>query len=815
MASFSPAVGSNVPKKEAADKVTGRALYVDDLTRPGMLYGATIRSSIAAGRIRRVVFDAAHDWSDVTVADYRDIPGENTIALIEHDQPCLAADRVRHREEPILLLAHPDREKLLAAARAITIEYEPERAVFDVQEALRAETVIHPPDNILKRITIARGDVDAALADAPVVVEGVYEVGHQEHVYIETNGALAWVDENGTLCIVGSLQCPYYVQKALVCLFNLPPEKVRIIQAATGGGFGGKEEYPSMIAAHAALLAWKSGRPVKIVYDRMEDIAATTKRHPAVVRHRTGVTAGGRLLAQDIDVVMDGGAYVTLSPVVLSRGALHAAGPYRCDNVRVGARAVATNTPPNGAFRGFGAPQTLFAAEMHMERIARTLGIDSVVLRERNLYRAGDVMPTGQVLDEGVAAADVLEAALARSRYHERRRAIHAANAAAIERWTRADDAFAGGRASAHATPGARAHATDRAPDGTPAPSAAAARATASRATRRTQPGRPGGAAGEPRVLRGIGLSLVMHGSGFTGSGEMMLASIASVDLRPDGVPRVLAASTEIGQGTSTIFAQMAADALGVSYDLVDVANPDTAAVPNSGPTVASRTCMVVGGLVASAAEEMAAHLRAFDPRGWRDDAEFVRVARAYIAAHGPIRVNKQYAPPPGVVWDDATYTGAAYATYAWAATVVEVEVDADTYDVRPVHVAVAAEIGKAVHPRLVEGQIEGGLVQALGWALLEEVRWKDGGIWNQQLTNYIIPTAMDSPPIDVVLIERPYRHGAYGAKGVGELPMDCAAPAVIAAIADATGVLLPRLPASPERVAEALVDPAREMAWS
>ncbi len=740
-------IGRSVPKKDAAAKVTGAALYVDDLSPEGLLHGATVRSEIPAGRITRIEFDSAFDWSQVTIVDHRDIPGNNCIALIEYDQPALVENEIRHADEPILLLAHPDREKLQQALRAVKVHCEPLEAVLTMERSIACARLVHATDNVQKRFLIQRGDLEAGFARAHKIVEREYRVGHQEHLYIENNGVIARMEADGSLVVEGSLQCPYYVHKALMHLMGLPAEKVRVVQTVTGGGFGGKEEYPSMISAHAALLARKSGRPVKLIYDRMEDIAATTKRHPAIVRHRSGVTEEGELVAQDIDVIMDGGAYVTLSPVVLSRGILHAGGPYRCPNVRITGRAVATNTPPNGAFRGFGAPQTLFAAELHMDHLAESLGMDPLEIRRRNLYRLGDVTPTGQVLRESVSASECLEKAVKVSGYVKRRKALDAANRKALAR--------------------------------------------------------PAGKG--PRKVRGIGLSLVHHGAGFTGSGEVKLASIASLDLSPEGRPRALAASTEIGQGTVTIFSQMIGDALQVSHDLVEVAQPDTLRVPNSGPTVASRTCMVVGGLLSQAAADMRARLLEFDPRGWSDDRSFRKLALRHLKERGALRIDRQYQPPSGIEWNDDTYTGDAYGVFAWACNVIEVEVDLDTGDARPVEVVTANDVGKAIHPRLAEGQIEGGVSQALGWAILEELRWKDGRVWNQQLTNYIIPTSMDCPPMKVIVVENPYSGGPFGAKGVGELPMDGPAPAVVAAVRHATGQWMDEIPISPERLLEKL----------
>ncbi|MGH9855318.1 MAG: xanthine dehydrogenase family protein molybdopterin-binding subunit, partial [Blastocatellia bacterium] len=408
------AVGQNVLRKEGHEKLTGAARYIDDIALDGMLFGKTIRSSIPRGRIKSITFDPAYDWSRIVVADYRDIPGNNYVALIENDQPLLAETEIRHCEEPILLIAAESKHEAEIAARHIRIEYEELPPVLTIEDALEGDQIIHGSDNIFKSFLITRGDVDEAFKQADHIVEGEYRVPHQEQLYIEPQGMIA-IPGDDTMTVMGSMQCPYYVHKALKHVFNLSDEQVIVIQTTTGGGFGGKEEYPSMIAAHAALLAHKAKRPVKIIYDRAEDIAATPKRHPGIIRHRTGVTKDGRLVASEIDIVFDGGAYATLSSVVLSRGAIHALGPYRCDNVRITARAVATNTPPNGAFRGFGAPQVTFAYEMQMEKIAEKVGMDSVAIRRINMLREGDITATGQKLIWSVGSEEVLNAAVERS----------------------------------------------------------------------------------------------------------------------------------------------------------------------------------------------------------------------------------------------------------------------------------------------------------------------------------------------------------------------------------------------------------------
>jgi CO/xanthine dehydrogenase Mo-binding subunit len=733
-------IGQPVPRKEGRAKVTGAARYVDDLDAPGMLYGATVRSQVPRGIIREVVFGEGIPWDEFTVVTAQDIPGANAVALILNDQPYLADGVVNHTEEPVLLLAHEDKYLLEEARRSVRVEIEPLPAVFSIEDSLAKKEIIWGEDNVFKSFLVEKGNVEEVW-DSPglFVVEGTYETGAQEQLYIEPNGVIATASVEEGVVVRGSMQCPYYVHKALVKLFDLPEDRVRVIQTETGGGFGGKEEYPSMIAGHAALLAWKSGRPVKIVYDRAEDMTATTKRHPSRTRHRTAVTRDGRLVGMEIDFVIDGGAYATLSAVVLSRGTIHAAGPYNCPNVRVRSKAVATNAPPHGAFRGFGAPQSIFALERHLNKVAATVGLTPEELRRRNFIKQGETTATGQVIREEVNLAALLERAFELSDYRAKR-----------ERFARENEGA--------------------------------------------------------RVKRGIGFASFMHGAGFTGSGEKYLQSIVGCEATAEGRVRVLAASTEIGQGTNTIFAQIAADALQLDYERVEVVQPDTSNVPNSGPTVASRTCMIVGKLVETAALQLKQTLVAAGLlREPYTSEEFARACREYVEQNGALKSFSQYQQPEGVEWDDEHYRGDAYGAFAWAVYVAEVSVDTVTYEARVEDFVAVQEVGRVIHPVLAAGQIEGGVAQGIGWSLYESVVWQDGRMLNGQMTNYIIPTSADIPPLRVHFFENPYAGGPAGAKGIGELPMDGPAPAILNAVEHATGVAFDRVPLTPEAIMEVL----------
>jgi len=738
-------VGKSVPRKEGRDKVTGRSGYVDDMVLPNMLFGATVRSQVPRGRIRNITFGPGIAWDEFVIVSAKDIPGKNCISLIGDDQPCLASELVNHPEEPILLLAHPDRHLLPQAVKAVSIEYDPLPAIFTMEESERGSEIIWGNDNIFKTYLIEKGNLDAVWDQADYIVEGEYSTGAQEQLYIENNGMIAAFDAAQGITVWGSLQCPYYIHKALMALCDLPAEKVRVVQMETGGAFGGKEEYPSMIAAHAALLAMKAGKPVKIVYDRMEDMAATTKRHPSRTRHRTAVSREGKVLGGEIDFTIDGGAYLTLSPVVLSRGAIHAGGLYYWPSVRIRAKAVATNAPPHGAFRGFGAPQSLFAMERHMDRIAQTVGLAPGEIRRRNFLQPGQATTTEQVVREPIDLGKLLNRALEISGYHSKKKNFVKHNQGGASR-------------------------------------------------------------------KGMGIAAFLHGAGFTGSGERYLSSVVGVEGCADGRVRVLVSSTEFGQGTKTVLSQIAAQALGLPYENVTTAQPDTLEVPNSGPTVASRTAMVVGKLVESAARGIAQTLISSGLLGADYSADEFRTAcRQYVATRGQFRCWSRYDPPSDIFWDDQAYRGEAYAAFAWAVYIAEVTVDPTTYSVSVDDFVALQEVGKVLHPLLARGQIIGGIAQGIGFSLYEKVIWQNGRMQNGQMTNYIMPTSSDVPPIRVFFEELGNVHGAYGAKGIGELPMDGPAPAIVNAVVDALGIPFDSIPLLPEDIMDGLAASMQE----
>ena len=720
-------VGQRLRRPDAPDKVKGTALYVDDLAFAGALVGGVLRSPHAHARIAHLDVAQARAIPGVrAVLGAADIPGQNLIPMIQSDWPVLAGEFVRHVGEPVALVAAEDARALRQALDAIVVDYEPRAATLDMEEALRA-------GEVLAQWKIRRGEASAAFSRSDlVVVEGTYHTPYQEHAYIEPNGMIALPDGTGGVTVYGSLQCPFYVQKAVASALGFELNRVRIVQTVTGGGFGGKEDAPSSPGAHAALLAMATGRPVRLVFAREEDMAVMSKRHPGRVRMKLGATREGHFVAAEVDYLLDGGAYATLSPVVLFRGTVHACGPYRVPNVRVDARVVRTHKVPCGAFRGFGEPQIVFAAESQVDLMAEVLGMDPLELRRRNALQVGDETITGHKLDSSVGFRDVLD------------RVAEAAD------WEKKRAAFA----------------------------------------------EDGGV-----VRRGLGLACSYYGVGLGAMGKHMNPAGTSLVVAADGSVMVAVGTTEIGQGMVAVLSQITAEALGCPPSLVRVLEADTSRVPDSGPTVASRTTVMSGNAIKDAAGKIRAEMakvKAAEGLPWKDAVALCVKHQIGLAAHG-------WAVPPETTFDLVTGQGEPYICYSFSANVVEAEVDTETGETRVLRVVSGHDCGKVVNPTTGEGQIEGGVMQGLGYALTEEHHLKDGHIVNDQFSTYIIPTPMDTPEIQSLIVEHEYAWGPYGAKGLGETPIIAVAPAVTAAIAHATGVRLHEIPATPERVFTAL----------
>ncbi|HVR71562.1 MAG TPA: xanthine dehydrogenase family protein molybdopterin-binding subunit, partial [Vicinamibacteria bacterium] len=661
-------VGQRLRRPDAADKVRGRALYVEDLAPAGALIAGVLRSPHPHARIARLDTKAARARAGVhAVLTAADIPGRNLIPMIQADWPVLADGEVRHVGEAVALVAAETPQAVAEALAAIRVDYEPRPARLDMEEALAA-------GEVMAHWKVRRGDAAAALAAPGVaVVDGTWRTPYQEHAYIEPNGMVAAPDSMGGVVVWGSMQCPFYVQKAVASALGCELSQARIVQAVTGGGFGGKEDAPSAPGAHAALLARATGRAVRLIFTREEDMAVMSKRHPGRTRVRLGARADGTLVAADVDYLLDGGAYATLSPVVLFRGAVHACGPYRLPNASVEARVVRTHTVPCGAFRGFGEPQVVFALESALDELAERLGLDPLEVRRRNALREGDETITGQRLTASVGFTEVLD------------------KVASSADWARKRELYA--------------------------------RDTGT-------------------VRRGIGLAACYYGVGLGALGKHLNPAAASVVVAADGSVTVAVGTTEIGQGMVTVLSQIAAEALGCPMELVRVMEADTSRVPDSGPTVASRTTVMSGNAIRDAAAKIRAAMEpviADAGLSWREAVALCVRKQVGLAAHG-------WSVPPPTTFDLETGQGDAYICYSFSANVVEVEVDGETGETRVLRVHSGHDVGRVINPTTGEGQVEGGVVQGLGYALVEEHATEGGRIVNDQFSTYIIPTAPDTP---------------------------------------------------------------------
>lgn len=716
-------VGQRLPRPDAADKVKGTARYVEDLAYAGALWAGVLRSPHPHARITELDATPARSLPGVrAVLSSRDLPGENLVPLIQADWPILAGEFVRHVGEAVALVAAEDAESCRRALAAIVVEYQPLVATLDPEGALAA-------GEVMAHWKVRRGEASVALSRQDLVIaEGTYRTPGLAHACLETQAAMALPDGAGGVLVHAALESPFSVQRAVASATGLDLNRVRVVQAVTGGGFGSKEESAALPAAQAAVLALATRRPVRLLFSREEDMAATTKRHAARIRVRTGATREGYLVAAEVDVLLDGGAYATVSPAVLQRAAVHSCGPYRVPNVRVDARVVRTNKVPGGSFRGLGVPLVAFAIESQLDLLAERLEIDPLELRRRNALGEGDETITGQKLNASVGLKDVL------------------ARVAEAADWDRKRKAYR---------------------------------------------------AGSGAVRRGIGLAAGYFGIGLGSLGKHNNPAAASIVVATDGSVTVAVGTADSGQGTTTALTQIAAESLGCPVELVRIVESDTSRVPDSGPTSASRGTVMSGNAIRDAAAKIRA---AMDPvvdgsgLAWRDAVFACAKNQVGLAAQG-------WAVPPEATFDAATGQGDPFIAYTFSAAVVEVEVDTDTGETRVLRVVSGHDAGRIVNPSNAEGQVEGGVVQALGHALLEEQVVRDGRIVNDDLSSYLVPTALDAPEIRTIFVEHAFPWGPHGAKGLSDSPVVAVAPAVTAAIAQAAGVRLTEIPATPERV--------------
>ncbi len=687
----------STPKIDHDEKCSGTAQYVSDIQIEGMLYAKTIRSKIAHGLIKSIKIPALEPG--YYVVDHHDIIGENYVKMIFKDWPVFAVDEVNYIGEPIMLVVGPDRSKIDEIIDQVIITYEESTPTFGFNNP-----VVHKQ--------FQKGDYETAFNSAKHIVTETFETGYQEQAYIEPQGMIGYPESDNKITLIGSIQCPYYVKNAVLNCLGYQDDQVRIIQPAVGGAFGGKEEFPSTIACQLATAIVKIKRPIKLIFEREEDMLVTTKRHPSSITLIAALDDNNHVIGMKATVKIDGGAYIGLSGVVLSRAMIAMTGAYTIPTVFAHGDVYLTNTVPTGAFRGFGAPQMIFAIEMMMTHIPKKLGIDVFSFRHFHLAKQNDQTSTNGIFRDPIIMEDMINKAKQMANFDEKHRAY------------------------------------------------------------------------DQSQFRGIGMSFFLHGCGFTGSGESTTIK-SRVKLHKDENDKVyvLVAAVDMGQGCRTALKRVVSMTLGIPDDNVIYDYPDTDNVPDSGPTVASRTMMIVGGLLARAAKRLKDTWRSGESQD----------------------VIEQYVQPTYIKWDEEKLQGDAYPAYSWGVNVVEVSVSPITYQVKLEGIWSVYDVGKAIDERIVIGQADGGIAQGVAYGYLEVMEQVHGKLKQKNFTDYIIPTTLDMPRTETVLFENPFALGPYGAKGVGELTLVGGAPAVALAIEQAIGQPINRIPATPEYLLERL----------
>lgn len=745
-------VGAGLPRLDAVEKVRGDARYLDDYSFPHQLHAALVLSPHAHAEVLSVdLEEAAAAPGVVKVLVGADVPGINQVGCVFPDQPLFATDRVRFVGDRVALVVAETRQQARKAARLVRVEYRELESVHDAEAALEDDApLIHEGGNLLRHQKVRFGKGTAGFEDCDVVVEKDFSVNYQEHAYLEPQACAAVPEANG-VTIYGSMQCPFYVQGAVARILNCNKNAVRVIQTITGGGFGGKEDYPSEVAACAAAAAALTGRPVKLVYSRAEDMQLSTKRHRMKMRYELGAKKDGTFVALKATIHVDSGGYGGLSTVVAERSNSTAAGPYRFEHAHVDTLIVYTNNLFGGAFRGFGNPQVTFATEGVIELLADKLGMDSLELRRKNLLAEGEKTITGQPVPPSYPSLAVLDLLVEKSRYRELKAEAEALSAGSKwKKW-------------------------------------------------------------------GVGIALSMYGGCLHAGGQHLEGSGALVQVRSDGSVEVNIGGAEIGQGAFTVVAQIAAETLGAPFEKMVVPLTDTRMVPDSGPTVASRTTVMSGNAARGAALQLRARLKelAADLLGCESQLVQVEPGR-YFAGEKSVGFEELcgvaftrklnlfasgwYAPPPKD-WDVDTGQGTAYSSYSCSGHVALCEVDLLSGLTKVTRLVAVHDVGKVVNRTLIEGQVHGGMVQGLGWALSENLQLDKGRCLNPGFADYLIPSALDTPEMEAYFIEEPYPDGPFGAKGIGEPSLISVPTAVAAGVGNACGFVPTKLPVTAETV--------------
>ena len=751
-------VGKSVKRIDAEEKARGTSLYVNDIKFPGMLYGGVFRSPVASGIITKLdVSKAKKVKGIVTILTYKDIPGKNLVPVVFDDQPLLAEKEIRYVGEPICLIAAENREAIRSAISKINIEIKENKPVLSIKESLTRKRTVNPryKDNVLQHYLIERGNVNKAFKKAHLVIENEYETNYQEHAYLETQGMVAIEEINGIMTLYGSMQCPFYVQEGVATILGRDYSKVSVKLMTTGGAFGGKEDVPSIIGEIAALLSYKTKKPVKFTLSREEDIETMSKRHPSFTKYRSAYDKDGKLLAVDIDYYLDGGAYSTLSPIVLWRGVIHAIGPYDCPNVRINGSALATNKVPSGAYRGFGTPQIIFAAETQMDIAAEKLELDPVKIREMNCFRKGSITSTGQILKKSIGILDTIKKGKKGFNYEARKRKIEHFN---------------------------KAH---------------------------------------KNIKRGIGVASLFYGVGLGARGGPLQKGSALVSLFKDGSVQFSVGTTEMGQGMYTVLSQITAENFGIPFEKVSPTRISTEKVSDSGPTVASRATFISGNAIKVAATRLKRNLIEFMLREkliksakkiefknnnvYENGKKVISFPELAMKAWlGRVKmIEASWYLPPETSYEMEDGQGDAYVVYSYVTNFAEVEVDLRTYRTQVIDLISSEEFGKVINPQLASGQIEGGNAQGIGYALYENMVLDKGRILTNSFSTYTIPTILDVGNLKPVIVEKEFKEGPYGAKGMGEMPLMGIAPTIGNAIYNAIGIRLFKVPFTPVEIYE------------
>jgi xanthine dehydrogenase D subunit len=749
-------VGVSARRPDAMPKVKGQFAFSSDAWAEGMLWGRTLRSPHPAARILSIDTAAARRLAGVkAVVTAADVPGKPVYGLDHVDQPVFAAEVVRYHGEPVAAVAAVHPEVASRALALIRVEYQPLPPVTDPEVAIGAAP-IHPDGNVFRHLAIRHGDPGATGA---VVVEGRYEVGMQDQAFMGPESGLAIPAEDGGVELYVATQWLHVDRDQVAACLGLEPGRVRLVLAGVGGAFGAREDVS--LHVHVCLLALRTGRPVKMLYSREESFFGHVHRHPARLWYRHHAGADGDLVKVEARIVLDGGAYASSSTAVIANACCFGAGPYRVPNAVIDGWAVRTNNPPCGAMRGFGAVQACFAYEAQMDRLAAALGTDPVELRLRNALATGDTLVTGQVITGAAPVREVIRAA------------------------------------AAHPPPAE--------PSGRSDPLAL--------------PGGPGGTARRGDVRRGVGFAVGFKNLMFSEGYDDDSTAAVRLEEGPDGEPlaTVHSACAEVGQGFVTLAQQIVRSELGV--DRVVLRAADTR-IGSAGSTSASRQSWMSGGAVREAcrAVRQAVLERVAAARGLRlegarrrllafRDGEVVdldsglRLALVEALGGEPVEALRTYRHPPTEPLDERGQ-GAAHVSFAFAAHRAVVDVDPELGLVRVVQVATGQDVGRALNPLQVIGQIEGGIAQGVGLAVMEEIVLEDGRVSNPSFTDYLIPTALDMPEVLATLVEEPEPGAPFGAKGVGEPPTISSTPAIVAAIRAATGLPLARVPVRPQDIA-------------